>query len=146
MSTDRQFRSAPDIPAPDRPMDPDLSLGELFGRLGSDLGDLLSTQVQLARTELRDEAKEAGRTAGAFGAAALLGYLALTLACFAAAWGLAAVMPEGWAFLIVAVVVAFVAGVLALRGRAELERARSVAPETVESIKEDVAWTRQQVK
>ena len=60
MSTDRQFRSAPDIPAPDRPMDPDLSLGELFGRLGSDLGDLLSTQVQLARTELRDEAKEAG--------------------------------------------------------------------------------------
>jgi len=146
MSTDRQYRSAPDIPAPEQPMDPDLSLGELFGRLGADLGDLLSTQVQLARTELRDEAKEAGRTAGAFGAAALLGYLALTLACFAAAWGLAEIMPEGWAFLIVAVVVAIVAGVLALRGRAQLREARSVAPETVESIKEDVAWTRQQVK
>ncbi|MHB1138080.1 MAG: phage holin family protein [Microthrixaceae bacterium] len=129
----------------DRPTDPELSIGELFARLGSDLSGLLTTQVDLARTELRDEAKEAGRTAGAFGAAALLGYLALTLACFAAAWGLAEVLPEGWAFLIVAVVVGIVAGVLAMRGRAELRKAQEVAPETIESIKEDVEWTREQM-
>ncbi len=144
MSTDRDV-GLPVEPPVDRPIDPELSLGELFGRLGTDLGDLLTTQVQLARTELRDEAKEAGRSAAAFGAAGLLGYLALTLACFAAAWGLAEVMPEGWAFLIVAVVVAIVAGVLAVRGRAELRRATPVAPKTVEEIKEDVAWTREQV-
>ena len=140
MSADRGIGQATD-----RPTDPDLSIGELFARLGSDLSGLLTTQVDLARTELRDEAKEAGRTASAFGAAALLGYLALTLACFAAAWGLAEVLPEGWAFLIVAVVVGIVAGVLAMRGRAELRNAKDVAPETMESIKEDVAWTREQM-
>lgn len=131
--------------ASDRPIDPELSLGELFARLGNDLSGLLTTQVDLARTELRDEAKEAGRMAGAFGAAGLLAYLALTLACFAAAWGLSEVVPEGVAFLIVAVVVAIVAAVLAMRGRAELERAKEVAPQTVETIKEDVEWTRDQM-
>ena len=141
MSTDRDLRT----PQPDQPIDPDLSLGELFGRLGSDLGDLLSSQVELARTELRSEAREVGQTAGAFGAAALLGYLALTLACFAAAWGLAEVMPEGFAFLIVAVVVGIVAAVLAMRGRKKLEEAREVAPKTVATLKEDVEWTREQV-
>ncbi|UDY37500.1 phage holin family protein [Dermatobacter hominis] len=140
MSTDREVRTQPD-----QPIDPDLSLGELFGRLGNDLGELLSSQVDLARTELKAEAREVGQTAGAFGAAALLGYLALTLACFAAAWGLAELMPEGLAFLIVAVVVGIVAGVLAMRGRAQLEEARKVAPKTVGTIKEDVEWTREQV-
>ena len=151
MSTDRDLRTPQMEPLraeqsrAERPLDPDLSLGELFGRLGSDLGDLLSTQVELARTELKEEANRVGQTAGAFGAAALLGYLALALACFAAAWGLAEVMPEGLAFLIVAVVVGVIAGVLAMRGRSKLEEAREVAPQTIESIKEDVEWTRQQV-
>ena len=70
----------------------------------------------------------------------------LTLLCFAAAWGLAEVIPEGFAFLIVAAVVGIVAAVMVVLGRKRLEAAREVAPETVETLKEDAQWTRQQIR
>jgi len=129
-----------------QPIEADRSLGELFARLGDDLGQLVSTQVELARKEISEEAKDAGRVAGLFGVGSLIAYLALTLFCFAAAWGLSEVVPEGVAFLIVGAVVAVVAAVLMLLGRSRLEAAKKVAPETVETLKEDVQWTRQQVR
>lgn len=143
MSTDRRDLERTDH----RPVDDDLSLGELFGRLGEDLGELVTTQVQLARTELRDEAREAGRTAGAFGSAAVLAHMALLLGCVAAAWGLAELMPAGWAFLVVSVALAMVAGLFYVRGRSQLDRARSdLAPKTIATLKEDVQWTRRQMQ
>jgi hypothetical protein len=127
------------------PLDPELSLGELFARLGDDIGQLVSTQMELARQELKTEVKEAGRTAGLLGAGSFLGGLSLTLFCFAAAWGLSEVVPEGVGFLIVAVVVGAVAAVLMVMGRQKLEDVKDVAPETRQSLKEDVQWTRHQV-
>ena len=54
----------------------------------------------------------------------------------------------GWlAALIVAVVYAAVAGVLALIGKRQVEAATPPVPEeTVESVKEDVRWTKQRAK
>jgi hypothetical protein len=78
-----------------------------------------------------------------FGGAGLLGYLGLTLLAFAAAWGLSEVVPEGVAFLIVAVVVLAVAAVLALIAKkrmAEVEGPR----QTIETLQEDVQWAKQQ--
>ena len=127
------------------PLESDRSLGELFSRLGEDLSGLISTQMELARAELTAEAKNAGKAAGLLGAGSILGYLALTLLCFAAAWGLSEIVPEGVAFLIVGLVVGVVAGVLVMIGRKQVEAAKSVAPETVETLKEDVQWTRRQM-
>jgi hypothetical protein len=76
--------------------------------------------------------------------AAVAGLIALMLLSFAAAWGLAEVMPEGVAFLLVGVVWAAVAGALALRGRTELERVDPVPPQTRQTIQEDVQWAKQQ--
>ena len=54
----------------------------------------------------------------------------------------------GWlAALIVAVVYAAVAGVLALIGKRQIEAATPPVPEeTVDSVKEDVRWTKQRAK
>lgn len=128
------------------PLESNYSLGELFARLGDDLSSLISSQMELARQELKQEAKEAGQAAGFFGAGSVLGYLTLTLLCFAAAWGLAEVIPAGFAFLIVGVVVGIVAAVLMVLGRKRLEEAKDVAPQTVETLKEDAEWTQRQVR
>ena len=128
------------------PIDSDQSLGELFNRLGDNLSQLISSQMDLARAELKEEAKQAGQAAGLLGAGSILGYLTLTLLCFAAAWGLAEVIPEGFAFLIVAAVVGIVAAVMVMLGRQRLEAAKEVAPETVETLKEDAEWTRRQIR
>jgi Putative Actinobacterial Holin-X, holin superfamily III len=132
-------------PDPAQPKQPDKSLGDLFGDLSQEFSELVRAQTELAKTEIRTQADKAKQAAGAFGGAAIAGYMALLLLSFAAAWGLSEVVPEGVAFLIVGVVYAVIAGLLFLRGR---ERARefSIVPEdTVESVKEDVQWARQKI-
>jgi len=126
-----------------RPKQADRSIGELFGQFTSDLSTLMRKELELAKVEAKEEAQKAGKAAGMMGAAGLLGYLALTLLSFAAAWGLAEIMPEGFAFLIVAVVWAIVAAVLFMRGRREMRAVRPL-PETQQSLKEDAEWARTQ--
>jgi uncharacterized membrane protein YqjE len=128
---------------PTQPLEPDNSLGELLSRLTGDFGDLVSTQVALAKVEIKEEVARAGKGAGMLTGAGLVGYLAVTLLSFAAAWGLAEVMPEGFAFLIVGAVWAVVAGVLYMTGRKQLDAVR-VPPQTKASIEEDVEWAKQQ--
>ncbi len=120
------------------------SLGELFARLTADAGQVLRDEVQLAKTELQDDAKRAGRVAGMFGAAGVAGFFAALLLSFAAAWGLAGVMAAGWAFLIVGAVWAVVGGVLYAQAR-QRARAVNLKPEqTMQTLKEDVQWAKSQ--
>jgi len=128
-----------------RPLEADRSLSELFGQLGEDVGLLLSTQVELTKHELREEVRATGKGAGMLGAAGMLGYLALTLLCFAAAWGLAEVWEPGVAFLVVGLVVGLAAAIVAMAGKQQLDEAHPDLPETQRSLKEDVQWTKRQL-
>jgi uncharacterized membrane protein YqjE len=135
--------SRPTATDPTKPIDPDHSLGELLSRVTSDFGELVSTQVELAKVEIKEEVSRAGKGAGLLTGGGLAAYLAAILLSFAAAWGLAEVMPEVFAFLIVGVVWAAVAAVLMLSGRKQLDSVR-VTPQTRASIQEDVEWAKQQ--
>ena len=130
---------------PTKPKQPDKSLGELFGELSSEFTGLLQVQIELAKVEIRDDVSKAGKTAGMFGAAAVAGYFALLLVSFAAAWGLATVMNAGWAFLIIGVVYALVAGVLYAQARTRAKSLDLVPKQTVASFKEDMQWARQKL-
>ena len=132
-------------PDPTEPKQPDKSLGDLFGDLSQEFTDLVRTQTELAKTELRTQADRAKRVAGAVGAAAVAGYMALVMLSFAAAWGLTEIVPEGVAFFIVGGLYALGAGVLYLRGRARSRELSLVPQDTVESVKEDVQWARQKM-
>ncbi|HEX5366136.1 MAG TPA: phage holin family protein [Acidimicrobiales bacterium] len=132
---------------PGRPVDVDqASLGELFGTLTSDLGQLVRSELELARVEIREEAAKAGRAAGMLVGGAVAAVVAVILLASAAAWGLAEVIDAGWAFLVVGVVVAAVATGLALSGRRRLQEVRPVPEQTVDTLKEDARWARAQVK
>ncbi len=126
------------------PLESDKSLGELLAQLSADFGELVSVQVELAKVELKDEARTTARSAGMFGGAAVAALLALLLVSLAAAWGLAEVVPEGVAFLIVAVVWAIAAGALFMVARKQVREIEPI-PESRESMKEDVQWARQQM-
>jgi uncharacterized membrane protein YqjE len=130
---------------PTKPKQPDKSLGDLFGELSSEFSDLMKTQVELAKVEIRTEARKAGRTAGMFGGAALAGYMALLLLSFAVVWGLENVMDAGLAFLIVGAVYAIAAAVLYVRGRDRAKTVNLKPEQTVDSVKEDVQWARQKL-
>jgi len=131
-------------PDPTQPLEADKSLGELLNRLTKDFSNLVSTQVDLAKLEIKEEVTRAGKGAGILTGGAVAGLLALVLLSFAAAWGLAAVMPTGWAFFIVGAVWVVVAAVLASRGRNELKSVNPVPQQTKSELQEDIEWARQQ--
>jgi hypothetical protein len=117
------------------------SLGELVSGMTADVGLLVRKELELAKAEVREEAKTSGKAAGMLGAAGLAAHFALLFVSLALAWGLAEIMPTGFAFLLVGLVYGAVAAFMAKQGRERLREVR--APEqTIESVKEDVEWAR----
>jgi hypothetical protein len=129
---------------PSEPREPDASLPELISRLTNQSSNLFRQELQLAKTELRQEIRKAGKAGGMFGAAAITGFLAVLLLSFALAWGLGDLMEPWLGFLIVGVIWAIVAGVLAMQGKSAADDVDPSLPETSESIKEDVQWAKNQ--
>lgn len=128
-----------DVPNPEVT---DHSVGELFGRVTSDLSTLLRQEVELAKAELRQEATKAGKAGAMFGGAGVLGHLTVAFLALAAVYGLGNVMDLSWAALIVAVLLAAGTAVLAMQGRNRLRQVNPVPERTVETVKEDVEWLR----
>lgn len=117
----------------------DRSVGEMIQGITDDAKLLVSDTVELAKTEIIPSAKNAGLGAGMFGAAGYFGINALTLLYIAAALGLYALGVAPWlAFVIVAVVLLLIAGVLALIGYTRVKKVK--APErTIAQAQESVA-------
>jgi hypothetical protein len=121
------------------------SLGDLVSKLTEDVSRLVRDEVQLAKVEIShtvDNLKTAGISIGVAG---VLGLMAFVMLSFAAAWGLAGVVPTGVAFLIVGGAYGLVALALLALGRQRLKTAKPVPEQTVETLKEDVAWAKQQM-
>ena len=91
-------------------------VGEIVKNITDDVKLLVRDEVQLAKSELVPAAKNAGIGAGMLGAAGYFAISALLVLYFAAAFGLAEVMPTWLAFLIVGVVLLGIAAVLGLIG------------------------------
>jgi hypothetical protein len=133
-----------DTTDPYEPREPDAGLTELISRLISQSSTLFREELQLAKTELRQEIRKAGKAGGMFGGAAVTGFLAVLLLSFAAAWGLGDLMEPWLGFLIVGVIWAIVAGVLAMQGKSAADEVDASLPETTQSVKEDVQWAKSQ--
>lgn len=114
----------------------DTSLGELMGNITRDLSTLLQQEVKLAKAELTADAKQAGRAASMLGAAALAAVMVLVFLSCAAWWGLANVMDEGWAALIVTAVWAVIGTSLYAVGRNRLRTVDMKPQRTVDTLQE----------
>jgi hypothetical protein len=121
-------------------VDDDRSVGQLLSDVTRELQALVRKELELAKAETKEELQRAGAAGKRFGAAGVAGYLAVVLLSFAAAWALTALMPTGWAFFAVGIVLGLVAAALALQGRRRLQKFHPVPEDTVETLKEDVQW------
>jgi ribosomal protein L29 len=123
------------------------SLPELLKRLSQETTQLLRQEIELAKAELTQKGRQAGIGAGLFGAAGVVGLLAAAALTACLILALDAVMPAWLAALVVAVAYGAAAAVLALRGRAKVKQAAPPLPEqTIETVKEDVAWAKTQMR
>ena len=125
----------------------DQSLADLARRMSLQTTELVRHEVELAKAELREKGKRAGVGAGMFGGAGALGLYALGALTAAVIAGIAEALPVWAAALIVAAVYGAVAGILALRGKSKVQQATPPVPErTVQSVKEDVRYTKQRAQ
>ncbi|MEU4570093.1 phage holin family protein [Micromonospora sp. NPDC023956] len=102
------------------------SVGDLLRQVTTDLSTLMRQEVELAKAEIREEGKKAGKAAGFFGGAGFGGYMVALFLSLALWAGLSNVMDAGWAALIVAVLWGAVAAVLYSMGKKNAEHVRGL--------------------
>ena len=114
------------------------TVGQLVANASKELSSLVRSEIELAKTELKETAVKAGTGAGMFGAAAFLALLAVVLLSIALAFFLNWLgLHPALAFSIVAVFYLLIGLVLVLIGRSQLQKAKG--PErAIESSKESV--------
>jgi len=131
------------------------SLGDLFSELASETGTLVRQEVALAQTELTQEATKVGINVGYLVAGGAVGYAALLVILAAVVVGLAQLISKvtEWQYVtsawisaaIVGLVVGAVAYMLVTSALAKLKNTDLAPRETVETIKEDAQWLKNQV-
>jgi uncharacterized membrane protein YqjE len=125
----------------------DRSIADLVKQLSDQTTTLVRQEIDLAKAELALKGKQAGVGAGLFGGAGMFGLYALGALTACVILALATAMTGWLAALIVTAIYGAIAGVLALTGKNKVKQGAPPVPEqTVESVKEDVEWTKQRVK
>lgn len=121
------------------PASEDRSIGELVSLATKDVSQLVRTEIELAKAELRNDVKRAGIGAGMFGGAGFFGYFALLFLSVALGFGLAAVgLPLWAAFLIVGGLYLLLAAILGSIGMINL-RKMTRGQRTVRAVRANVA-------
>ena len=123
------------------------SLGELFGDLARDMGTLVSQELALARTELTEMAARVGKEIAMLAVGGLVAYAGL-LAIIAAVIVLIADrgVPLWVSALVVGLVVAGIGYLLVQRGISALRHEDFAPRQTIQSIKEDTQWAKEQIR
>jgi MFS family permease len=117
----------------------DQSMAELTRQLADLTTSLVRHEVELAKAELAEKGKRAGMGAGTFGGAGVVALYVVGALVAAAISGLAMAVDAWLAGLIVGLVLAAVAGVLALIGKGKVQQATPPMPEqAITSAQEDV--------
>ena len=118
----------------------DRSVGDLLGELYQGASQVISLEIELAKTELSQKASRVGKNVGflvAGGAVAYAGFLALIFAIIAI---LATFMPTWLSALIVALLVLAAGGALVMSGLKTLQQESPMPQRTLETLKEDKEW------
>jgi hypothetical protein len=119
------------------------SVAELLKDVATDLTTLVSQEIALAKAEVTQEAKKAGKVAGAFGGAAGAGYFMLLFGSLTLVFLLASLFDSyTLGALAVTVLYGIIAAVLALKGRASAKKLNPKPEQTIESLKEDGQWAK----
>ncbi|MDN3021089.1 phage holin family protein [Streptomyces sp. S.PB5] len=120
------------------------SVGELVGQATEQLSRLVRQEVALAKDELAEKGRRAGRGGGLLGAAGAFAYAGLLGLAGTATAALSLALAVWAAALIVTAVLFVIAAVLAARGRAQLRRAAPPTPEeALGSVRADVEEIRE---
>lgn len=123
------------------------SLGELFSDLSREIGTLVRQEIALARNEIGQTTSKVGRDIGMLAVGGLVAYAGL-LALLAAVIIILGTIGVPWwlSALIVGVVVAAIGYFMVRRGLDALKKENFAPQKTIDTLKEDVKWAKEQTR
>lgn len=110
--------------------------------------EIARAEVRLAKAEIKEETTKALKASTQLAVAAVLGIFALSFLLWGVAEAIGAtdLIPRWVAVLGMGLVLGAVAFVLAQSGKKRLQSVHAVPEKTIESVKENVEWVKQQTK
>ena len=125
----------------------DRPLGELFAELSRETSTLVRQEMALAKTEMSQKAAQVGKNVGFLaigGAIAYAGFLALIAALIIGLGQLG--LPWWLSALLVGLAVAGLGAFLVMKGLKALRQADLSPRQTIETLKEDKEWAKEQIR
>jgi len=128
------------------PVRPEPTIAELLGGLVADAQTLVRKEVDLAKTEVKIEVGKAKQSAVALGAGIGVTVVGGLLLSFMLVYAVNELLGLSlWlSYLIVGAVFAIVGVVLLQRGAARIREIDPVPHETIDSVRKDVEWIKEQ--
>jgi len=120
----------------------DQPVGQLLKQLANETTTLVKLELDLAKSEVRETTRKAVPAIAMLAAGGLVAVLALGALTAFLILALDGVMPNWVAALIITAVYAAAAAALFLVGKKRLAEAGTPAPQTIETLKEDVEWAK----
>ena len=122
------------------------SISDVLQDIIRNVQEIVRSEVRLAKHEIRDEAAKAGSAGKLIGAGAVAAFYAAFFILFAIFWALSGVMSTWAAALLVAATLAIIAAITMKAGIARFKLIHPAPERTIETMKENVEWARQQNK
>ncbi len=120
------------------------SLGELFTELAQETGTLVRKEMELAKTEMTAKVATARKEALTIALGWLLGSAGVLVLLAALVLGLGTLIPLWVSALLVGALATAVGTMLFTRGFRALGRSDPLPRETIQTLKEDTRWLREQ--
>ena len=131
------------------------SLGDLFSELSKETSTLMRQEVNLAQVEITQKATIVGKQVGSLVVGGAVGYAALLIILLALVIGLSQLISAifGWTIItsawvaaaIIGLIVGGIAFSLITSALATLKKTDLTPQQTIESLKEDAQWIKNQV-
>jgi hypothetical protein len=124
----------------------DRTVADIIQDMVRDIQEIFRSEIRLAKAEVSEKVSHASGAAALFAGAGAAGLLAgMTFVCAVVAF-LAMWLAIWLAALIVAIVLGASALVLYAAARSRMKEIDPVPEKTIETVKEDVEWAKQQTK
>lgn len=120
-------------------------IAPLISDLLKDLQDLVRGEFKLAKVEMKESASGAARGAGMIAGGAMVGLVGFIILMLGVAYLLDLWMPMWVAAGIVGIVLLVIGAIVALSGKSALSAQNLTPDQTIDSLKEDQSWAKQEI-
>ncbi len=131
--------STPEPPSPE-------SLGTIITGIVQDLQEVVRGEVQLAKTEIKEDVSSLGKSVAAIAAGAFLALVGFMFVMLGVTYLLNKAMQMWIAAGLVGVVLLIIGIIAAMVGKNQMSAANLKPEKTIDSLKEDQEWASRQIK